>query len=85
MSIDPIATDANSGESFNRISYANNNPYRFIDPDERCPVEKDGNPCTAVLQPGIKISDSKHVNGLYKIAAEINKQIDAYSGDRDAV
>jgi RHS repeat-associated protein len=35
LSIDPVVTDANSGSSFNRYAYANNNPYRYIDPDGR--------------------------------------------------
>jgi RHS repeat-associated protein len=83
LSIDPVVTDANTGYSFNRYAYANHNPYKFIDPDGRCPVEKDGVKCTAEIKPGIKISDSKLVDGLNKIAAEINKKIEVYSGDRD--
>ena len=35
LSIDPVTTDANSGDSFNRYVYANNNPYSYIDPDGR--------------------------------------------------
>jgi hypothetical protein len=35
LSIDPVTTDANSGSSFNRYAYANNSPYRYIDPDGR--------------------------------------------------
>ena len=68
LSIDPVTTDANNGKSFNRYAYANNNPYRFIDPDGRFPVEKDGVKCTAEIKPGIKISDPKLVEGLNKIA-----------------
>ncbi|WP_115559879.1 MULTISPECIES: RHS repeat domain-containing protein [Xanthomonas] len=36
---DPVATKTNSGFNFNRYWYANNNPYKFIDPDGRaaCP------------------------------------------------
>jgi hypothetical protein len=30
-----VLTDYNSGASFNRYVYANNNPYRYIDPDGR--------------------------------------------------
>lgn len=33
ISIDPVAADAKQGRNFNRYWYANNNPYRFIDPD----------------------------------------------------
>jgi RHS repeat-associated protein len=35
LSIDPVTTDANTGSSFNRYAYANNNPYKYIDPDGR--------------------------------------------------
>lgn len=35
LSPDPVETDPNSGASFNRYNYANNNPYRFTDPDGR--------------------------------------------------
>ena len=35
LSVDPMATDPNSGSSFNRYSYVNDNPYSFFDPDGR--------------------------------------------------
>jgi RHS repeat-associated protein len=35
LSIDPVTTDANTGESFNRYAYANNSPYKYVDPDGR--------------------------------------------------
>jgi uncharacterized protein RhaS with RHS repeats len=35
LSVDPVTTDANSGGSFNRFTYANNNPYKYVDPDGR--------------------------------------------------
>ena len=33
--VDPVTTDANTGSSFNRYAYANNSPYKYIDPDGR--------------------------------------------------
>jgi RHS repeat-associated protein len=35
LSIDPITADGRAGRNFNRHWYANNNPYRFTDPDGR--------------------------------------------------
>ena len=35
LSVDPVGADANSGGNFNRYWYANNNPYKFVDPDGR--------------------------------------------------
>jgi RHS repeat-associated protein len=35
LSVDPVTTDAKTGEGFNRYVYGNNNPYRFKDPDGR--------------------------------------------------
>lgn len=37
MSIDPVSADANTGGNFNRYAYANNSPYKFVDPDGRLP------------------------------------------------
>jgi hypothetical protein len=44
LSIDPVTTDANTGGSFNRYNYANNNSYKYVDPDGRDPKEL-SNPC----------------------------------------
>jgi len=35
LSVDPVKTDPVTGALFNRYSYANNNPYKFTDPDGR--------------------------------------------------
>jgi RHS repeat-associated protein len=35
LSVDPVTADANTGANFNRYRYADNNPYKFVDPDGR--------------------------------------------------
>ena len=35
LSADPVPTDPDNGQNFNRYAYANNNPYTNIDPDGR--------------------------------------------------
>jgi RHS repeat-associated protein len=35
LSVDPVITDANTGSSFNRYFYANNSPYKYVNPDGR--------------------------------------------------
>ena len=39
LSVDPVVTDANTGGSFSRYAYADNSPYKYIDPDGRSPVD----------------------------------------------
>nr|WP_245559086.1 RHS repeat-associated core domain-containing protein [Arenimonas oryziterrae] len=41
LSEDPMDPDANTGASFDRYTYALNNPYRFLDPDGRQAKEGD--------------------------------------------
>ena len=38
MGIDPVEVDPENPHSFNRYAYANNNPYRYVDPDGNLPV-----------------------------------------------
>jgi RHS repeat-associated protein len=46
LSIDPVVTDANTGGSFNRYAYANNSPYKYIDPDGRAAIS--GEACLGI-------------------------------------
>lgn len=38
LSVDPVTANASTGQNFNRYYYANNNPYKYIDPDGRATV-----------------------------------------------
>lgn len=35
LSVDPVQANQRPGQNFNRYWYANNNPYKFTDPDGR--------------------------------------------------
>ena len=39
MGVDPQHFDENNLHSFNRYAYANNNPYRYVGPDGRSPLD----------------------------------------------
>lgn len=55
LSADPIETDPNSGASFNRYWYGNNNPYKYTDPDGRqsAPSEYNREPVSTTGSPFI--------------------------------
>lgn len=38
LSVDPVTAEAGDPRHFNRYAYAYNNPYKFMDPDGRCPI-----------------------------------------------
>jgi RHS repeat-associated protein len=38
MGMDPVEAQAENLYSFNRYAYANNNPYKFVDPDGNVPI-----------------------------------------------
>jgi RHS repeat-associated protein len=39
MGMDPVEAQAENLHSFNRYAYANNNPYKFVDPDGNSPLD----------------------------------------------
>jgi hypothetical protein len=40
VSVDPVNADVDTGQNFNRYYYANDNPYRYVDPDGRQAAER---------------------------------------------
>ena len=44
LSVDPVTANSGTGANFNRYWYANNNPYKFTDPDGRDPRRKSDPP-----------------------------------------
>jgi RHS repeat-associated protein len=63
LSTDPVLTDFNTGASFNRYTYANNNPYKYIDPDGR-------NAVTKLIKQTIK-----HEGNVFKAAADVASDV----------
>ncbi|QTJ31047.1 hypothetical protein [Xanthomonas citri] len=51
VSVDPVQANANTGQNFNRYYYVNNNPYRFTDPDGRCPADSTRRTCIEARPP----------------------------------
>ena len=39
MGVDPVGVDPSNLHSFNRYAYANNNPYKYVDPDGNSPID----------------------------------------------
>lgn len=56
MGVDPIGVDLGNLHSFNRYAYANNNPYRFLDPNGEAAISILAVPI--LLGAGCAISDS---------------------------
>ncbi|MDQ3511675.1 MAG: hypothetical protein M3414_08355 [Pseudomonadota bacterium] len=70
LSVDAVTADGNTGSNFNRYWYANNNPYRFTDPDGRlaCQDCDDAFAGTAVFAGGQAV-DSGAERGRYSAEA----------------
>ena len=78
MSVDPVTASSVNGGNFNRYWYANNNPYKFTDPDGRaaCPTGDKGcvdSPRTepaGAAQQGPVSSGQRSVDGQVKAASD---------------
>ena len=77
LSIDPVTTDANTGGSFNRYAYGNNNPYGYIDPDGRQAMS----PTVFMLPNGLP--KAKDVPGVQSVGAA-KDFVKNYQAMRDA-
>jgi hypothetical protein len=62
--------------------YAGGDPINFSDPFGLCPIEKDGIPCTAVYVGGATVRSAELRSALDAIAAEQDRALYIYGGDR---
>ena len=86
LSVDPVTTDWDSGESFNRYVYAQNNPYRYTDPDGRNPalVFRGAQALVALYRAVTTTATAGAVAGGAKILAEATSS-SQQGGDKGAV
>jgi RHS repeat-associated protein len=68
----------------NVYGFANGDPVNFSDPFGLCPIAKDGIPCEAEYAPGVKVSSGLMHTALDAIAAEADRPLLVYGGDRSA-
>ena len=62
LSVDPVTTNAKDGSFFGRYHYANNNPYKYTDPDGRSPLHV-GLKALDLAVSGIEIMSAFHTGG----------------------
>jgi len=63
MAIDPVGVDEGNIHSFNRYAYANNNPYKYVDPDGRA-AKFAGNPPIFSRLDGFRGGGGSSVGGV---------------------
>jgi hypothetical protein len=68
----------------NLYGYAGGDPVNFSDPFGLCPIEKTGIPCAARYVNGATVNSPKLRAALDAIAAEQNRELIVYGGDRAA-
>ena len=74
MGIDPIGANDQNTHSFNRYAYANNNPYRYIDPDGNIPVETSwdlANVATGVTSAAFNFSTGNFVGAALDVVGVV--------------
>ena len=67
ISVDDERFNAESAKSFNRYVYANNNPYRYVDPDGRIPVDTVADVGFVIIDTGILIWDEVFHGGENRV------------------
>jgi len=71
LSVDPVAASAGG---FNRYWYADNNPYKYIDPDGRCPKNLGSNLCIESATFNPSRSSGRNVVGTPAMDSAVSNQ-----------
>ena len=67
--IDPVGVDENNPHSFNRYTYANNNPYKYTDPDGNSPVHA----IKFAVDLGVNLALNKATTGGYGVGSALKE------------
>lgn len=81
LAVDPVTADLKTGRSFNRYTYAENNPYRYTDPDGR-----DTNPVTGesrILDRDLRTNSSNPSVGKFGFTRSPNNWNKGFHGGVD--
>lgn len=80
LSVDPVTTDARTGDHFGRYVYAYNNPYKYVDPDGQVGVAAVAVVAVPALMVGYAICDSCRQWIINSISGSRGNQIDIEPG-----
>lgn len=84
LSVDPVTANSGTGGNFNRYWYANNNPYKFFDPDGRYVCSGSKTECANFDK---AVARAKDAAGSSKLSAEqrrtLNAAVDFYGEKGD--
>lgn len=79
LSVDPVTAYSNPVGAFNRYWYANNNPYRFIDPNGRAADDKDSSQPITDLPPVNVTARYQGPGALFATFEEAQRQATAFA------
>jgi len=74
LSVDPVGVSGANGGNFNRYWYANNNPYKYTDPDGRCAVKESRQKCIHAENFDSSRSSGKSAQGTAESDRSVREQ-----------
>ena len=82
LSVDPVTAYSNPIGAFNRYWYANNNPYRFTDPDGRYSCEGSKSDCAKVDKYVSKVGEASRSRDLKPSERAQVRAVSSYLGKK---